>query len=132
MEKVDKLEVCKILGGTFRNGECIIPEDELPFANKQYELDGLVTVTDWYGNTGWVKLHITTDEKGFEEIKREPLQDYIQFGVQSVDYAEFEPREKITITKSKSLPVIKAGKYNLTEKEEEAMFEDFNVVEITY
>jgi len=51
-----------------------------------YELNGFMVVTNWYNQVGWTGLVINTDDKGLEEIKKEPLQDYINFGVQSVDY----------------------------------------------
>ena len=41
-------------------------------------------------STGYVRLCIKTDERGLKEIEANPLQDYIEFGVQSVDYAFFE------------------------------------------
>ena len=55
----------------------------------KYDLIGTVVVTTWMGNKGWVKLHIITDEKGLKNILQNPRQDYIQFGVASVDYASF-------------------------------------------
>ena len=57
---------------------------------KQFILDGYVIVTDWYGLLGCARLCIKTDERGLKEIETKPLQDYIEFGVQSVDYAFFE------------------------------------------
>jgi len=57
---------------------------------KLFRLKGYVIVTDWYGNAGYNKLLITTDQKGLDEIKANPLQDYIKFGIQSVDYAFFD------------------------------------------
>lgn len=51
-----------------------------------YKLVGHEIVTDWYNQVGWTGLVINTDSEGLEEIKANPLQDYISFGVQSVDY----------------------------------------------
>jgi len=51
-----------------------------------YKLVGYEVITGWYNQVGWTGLVINTDDKGLEEIKKEPLQDYISFGVQSVDY----------------------------------------------
>lgn len=55
-----------------------------------FELDGYVIATSWLGCTGYVRLLIKTNEKGLKKIEANPLQDYIKFGVQSVDYAFFE------------------------------------------
>ena len=124
-------EVCKLLGGELKNNECIIPKDKLPEnVTKQYDLYGFITVTDWYGNTGWVKLHIITNDEGLEDIKKDPLQDYIRFGVKSIDYAELQPYETLII--SKSLPEIKAGKYNLSKEAEKAFDEDWNFAEVRW
>ena len=128
---MSEIRVCETLGGQYKNGNCIIPKDKLPkTVTEQYDLHGFVTVTTWYGNRGWKKLHIITNEKGYENIKKNPLQDYIEFGVQSVDYAEFQPTK--TLILSKPLPKIEAGKYNLSEKEEEAFIEDWDVAEIRW
>ena len=51
-----------------------------------YELNGCMIVTNWYNQTGWTGLLIKTYKDGLNEIKKEPLQDYISYGVQSVDY----------------------------------------------
>jgi len=79
---------------------------------KRYTLDGVVVATDWYGRTGYIHLRIYTNEKGLEEIKKNPLQDYIAFGVQSVDYVlfdvyltEVEERDDCTIKKEYHEPI---------------------------
>jgi hypothetical protein len=106
----------------------------------RYKLEGIVTVTTWYGRKGWVKLTIDTDEDGLREIKEEPRQDYLRFGVQSVDYAQFDvyPYEIITkdmhrITTESLVPseTIEAGKWTLSQREEEVLVDDCNIVEIT-
>lgn len=51
-----------------------------------YKLVGYEIVTGWYNQVGWTGLVINTDSEGLERIKANPLQDYISFGVQSVDY----------------------------------------------
>jgi len=108
---------------------------------KRYRLEGFVIVTTWYGNRGWATLRIYTDEKGLKEIKKEPLQDYLSFGVQSVDYVYFdvyqseiitENKKRITIEELEPVEVIEKGKYKLTEKEEKLLIENPNVVEIYY
>jgi len=95
-----------------------------------YELVGYTTVTTWYGERGFVKLRIFTDDKGIEEIKKDPLQDYIFFGVKEVNYAYFEVYEtKTRITKDKIIDihsrrpafVVEAGKCDLNEQEEEQL-----------
>lgn len=55
-----------------------------------YELYGYIEATTYYGGRGYKWLVIKTDEHGLERIKKEPRQDYINFGFQSVDYARFE------------------------------------------
>jgi len=132
MEKyLNEVKVCEMLGGEFKDGNCIIPKDKLPkTVTEQYDLYGFITVTDWYGGRGWKKLHIITNKKGLEDIKKNPLQDYIGFGVQSVDYAELKPMRTLII--SKPLPEIKAGKYNLSKKEEEAFADDWDVAVVRW
>ena len=55
-----------------------------------YDLIGLVVFTDWYNHTGWYKLIIHTDQAGLDAIEKNPLQDYLTFGTQSVDYVYFD------------------------------------------
>jgi hypothetical protein len=106
----------------------------------RYKLKGIVTVTTWYGRKGWVKLTIDTDEDGLREIKEEPRQDYLRFGVQSVDYARFDvyPYEiategihRVTTECLKPSKIIEAGKWTLPQREEEVLMDDCNIVEIT-
>jgi len=131
MKRLDEVKVCKMLGGEYKDGNCIIPKDKLPeTVIEQYDLYGFITVTDWYGNRGWKKLHIITDKEGYENIRKDPLQDYISFGFQSIDYAEFQPMR--TLILSRALPEIKAGKYNLSKKEEEAFIKDWDVAEVRW
>jgi len=65
-----------------------------------YELNGFMVVTNWYNQVGWTGLVINTDDKGLEEIKKEPLQDYISFGVQSVDYVYLDVYKTESILKN--------------------------------
>ena len=97
----------------------------------RYELDGVMFGTDWYGNKGGNHLLIKTNEQGLEAIRKEPLQDFINFGLQSVDYVCFKvfriekyERNGYLITKETLEPVetIEAGE-ELAEKEEEFLME---------
>jgi hypothetical protein len=106
----------------------------------EYILIGYIIVTDWYGYRGWKKLEIHTDEKGLKEIEKEPLQDYISFGIKP-NYAYFDvykkeiqeyPDKIITIESKEPIKVIEAGKYTLTPKEEEAFMEDWDIAKIRY
>ncbi len=56
----------------------------------RYNLLGLVVCTYWYNHTGWYKLVIHTDQAGLDAIEKNPLQDYLTFGTQSVDYVYFD------------------------------------------
>ena len=107
----------------------------------KFILRGSIVVTSWYGSTGWKWLSIKTDERGLSEIKKNPLQDYLNFGAQSIDYASFdvykteikETEDKIITTQYKTpISKIEAGKFNLSEEEEEEYFQDNDVVNITY
>ena len=122
-------EVCRALGGKVEGNSCILDTKKLQ-ANKTNHLNGYIVVTDWYGNHGWKKLHIITDDKGLKEIKANPLQDYIQFGAQSVDYADFDISSEISIYKD--IDRIEVGKYNLTPEEENAFIEDWDVATVNY
>jgi len=108
---------------------------------KQYNLRGFYTITFWGGGTGFKHINIITDEEGLKKIRKEPLQDYISFGVESVDYVSFEvylteikEEEDKTIKTEYLEPVerIEAGKYKLSSKEEEALFEDLEIAKINY
>jgi hypothetical protein len=107
----------------------------------EYILYGFIVITGWYGQRGWKKLEIIADESGLKEIEKDPLQDYIGYGAQSVDYAEFdvykkeieETDDKIVTTEYKTpIKKIKAGKYELTPEEEEAFLQDYDIAKITY
>ena len=67
------------------------------YDGEQYILRGVVLVTDWYGQQGGNLLQIFTNKEGYEDIKKNPLQDYIRFGVKSVDYAYFDVFKKIRL-----------------------------------
>lgn len=55
----------------------------------KYDIYGIALAKNLYGSCGGVNLHIVTDDKGLEEIKKDPLQDYIHYGVDDVVYAFF-------------------------------------------
>jgi len=93
-----------------------------------YKLIGLVVATNWYGVKGFSHLLIETDPDGLEKIKKDPLQDYINYGVQSVDYVDFlvyrterYTRNGFKIIKETEEPIeeIEAGTLDLTETEQE-------------
>jgi len=93
-----------------------------------YKLIGLVVATNWYGVKGFSHLLIETDPDGLKKIKENPLQDYINYGVQSIDYVDFlvykteyYKRNGYKIFKETEEPIeeIEAGKLDLTEAEQE-------------
>lgn len=57
---------------------------------KRYDLYGYIVARTWMGGYGFKNLHLITDENGLKEIKDDPLQDFINFGVERVVYAEFD------------------------------------------
>jgi|YelNatPaOPRAMG01_1025707.scaffolds.fasta_scaffold334506_1 hypothetical protein len=91
----------------------------------EYELAGIVTATSWFGQKGVARVRILTDEKGLENIKANPLQDYLSFGVMSVDYVKLDvfkiktkvTRDKIIQERSKRPDfTIEKGECKLTPK----------------
>lgn len=86
---IDDVEVCEALGLEVIDGKCEIDLEDVG-KKKEYELYGYTVATDWYGGKGFAKLLIHTDEDGYHKIKRNPLQDYLSFGVASIDYATFD------------------------------------------
>ena len=107
----------------------------------KFTLSGSIIVSLWGGGTGWKWLNIETDENGLLEIKKNPLQDYIGFGVESIDYASFdvykteigETEDKVITTQYKTpISKIEAGEFNLSEKTEKEYLQDNNTVNITY
>jgi hypothetical protein len=107
----------------------------------KFTLRGSIICSLWGGGKGWKWLNIETDEKGLLEIKKNPLQDYIGFGVESIDFASFdvyktkiENMEDKVITTEYKTPIsrIEAGKFNLSEEAEKDYYQDSDVAEITY
>jgi len=67
---------------------------------KKYRINGITVATDWYDNKRYMHLFIETDEEGLDRIKIDPLQDYPDFGFQSVDYVYLNVyRADVAITK---------------------------------
>jgi len=101
---------------------------------KSYDLLGSVEVSFWGGGIGWIWLAIHTTKEGLKEIEKVPLQDFSQFGVESVDYANFEVFEKSERVKNgvyiktetiDPIKIIEAGKSKLNRDrqiEKEEMF----------
>ena len=51
-------------------------------------------VTGWLGDTGFGKWIKEVSDEEFEEIKKNPMQDYINFGVASIEYTRIEAFKK--------------------------------------
>jgi hypothetical protein len=107
----------------------------------KYSLVGYMLATDWFGNKYGKKLHIETGEKGLQEIKRDPLQDYISFGFRSVDYVFFEVYKSVIVHKKNCVvtveytepeETIEAGKYDLLPEEEKWIEQSYDYARITY
>ncbi|RLD19303.1 MAG: hypothetical protein DRI33_03235 [Caldiserica bacterium] len=84
----------------------------------KYEMVGIIIVKDWYGNSGYANICIETDQEGYERIKKDPLQDYLSFGVAKVTYCEFEvfkeiiyrtPKKTITVAHNEPIETITSG-----------------------
>ena len=107
----------------------------------KFTLSGSIIVSLWGGGTGWKWLDIETDENGLLKIKKNPLQDYINFGVENVDYASFdvykteiEEMENKVLTTQYKTPILKIekGEFNLSEEEEKEYIQDGDIANITY
>jgi len=107
----------------------------------KFTLSGSIVVSLWGGGTGWKWLNIETDESGLLRIKKNPLQDYINFGVENVDYASFdvykteiEETENKVLTTQYKTPIsrIEAGKFNLSEETEKEYLQDNDTTNIIY
>ena len=107
----------------------------------KYILAGFYIITFWGGGTGWKRVIIETNIDGLMKIKKDPLQDYISFGVESVDYVEFDVYRKtitekedkrITVEEKEPYEHIEAGIYNLLKREDELLGEDYDVAEVNY
>jgi len=106
----------------------------------KYELVGFIIVENLYGAKGFKNLIINTDEEGLNEIRKDPLQDYLSFGGIDVKYADFEvfkteitENEEYRIEKAYKEPIerVAKGEYDLTDKEFDLLMED-EPVKITY
>jgi len=99
---------------------------------KIYKLQGFLVGYNWYGVKGISKIEITTRKKGLREIETEPLQDFTGYGFQSIVYICLDVYEKVYRENKKYLvemeskePIrrIEQGEYNLTEEEEEFIYD---------
>lgn len=120
---MDAKEKCELLKGRWRGNACVIDEEILDKAgvSEKYQLFGPTVVTDWYGNKGYSVFLIETNKEGYEKIRENPLQDYISFGVKSVDYASFKPVRIRTLEIRDELPPIEKGEVT---KEDEDFIEE--------
>lgn len=110
---------------------------------KLYRLVGFVVGTGWYNQTYWKKLEILTDEEGLKRIREEPRQDFLNFGLQSVDYAVFDVYEKqiedhgdkvITVEYKEPIDTIEKGRCHFSKEEAKAFMQDWEiaVVEVNW
>jgi len=110
---------------------------------KRYTLKGVV-VENFYGNCRYGAIvEIETDEKGLKKIKENPLQDYINYKPESIDYVYFDiyltetiRSLKIIIEKEFVFPVGKIESGKRTEEIEKIisrLYEDHTLsVKILY
>jgi hypothetical protein len=110
---------------------------------KRYTLKGVV-VENFYGNHKYgAVVEIQTDEEGLKKIKENPLQDYINYRPESIDYVYFDVylteiirSLKVIVEKKFVFPVekIEAGKGTETiEKIISRLYEDYPLpVKILY
>jgi hypothetical protein len=107
----------------------------------RYELQGFAVGYNWYNIKGIMRLLIKTDKEGLKAIEKEPLQDFVGYGFQSIEFASFEvykieewESEKYITTRESTSPIktIEAGKYTLTEEEEEYLYEPVEPTIINY
>ena len=108
----------------------------------RYILEGRIEVSLWGGGYGWKWLKLYVPGSKIGEIRENPLQDYISFGVESVDYAVFDVYKETSetvddaiITKRELYPSehIEKGVPVIIDKETQSrMAEDFTNVAIVY
>ena len=106
----------------------------------EYTLVGVIVVTNLFGARGFAALEIETDEKGFREIEENPRQDYLNYGGITVDYVQFKVYRRriiendgvrVIVEEKNPFKTIEEGEYELTEREEEALFSS-ELIEIRY
>jgi hypothetical protein len=110
---------------------------------KRYTLKGVI-VENFYGNCKYgAVIEIQTDEEGLKKIKENPLQDYINYRPESIDYVYFDVylteiirSLKVIIEKKFVFPIeeIEAGEETETiEKVISRLYEDYPLpVKILY
>lgn len=75
---------------------------------KNYILFGVVKATGWYGQDLWARIETEVTGKEFKELKKVKfLVDYLDHGVQSVDYVDFVVTPKIIKKDKKGNKIIK-------------------------
>ena len=126
-------KLCDGIGGRIEGETCKIDKKIKIDEDTEYELFGPVVVTGWYNQKGFATLLINTDEKGYKEIKEEPLQDYLSFGVQSVDFVDFSVTEKKIFSfeegDKKIKVIVEREKERITEGDTKAI-ENFTLEEL--
>ncbi len=111
-------------------------------AQVNYDLYGTITVSYWGGGEGVANLHIKTDEEGLSNIKKEPRQDYLSFGVKSINYVDFtvykseiyEDKNAVIKTRFKN-PVEEITSGTISKEAEDLIcthLEEIEYVEIDY
>ena len=97
--------------------------------------------TTWSNHRVWRRVKITTDESGLEEIEKDPLQDYLHFGVKTINYVYFDVYEELLVETRKNTIIIcskepikkiEAGEYCLTRDEEKLFLNDTDVLVLNY
>jgi len=110
---------------------------------KRYTLYGVVVMSSWLGGKGGALIEIETDEQGLKKIKDNPLQDYLSYGPESIDYVRFavylteiERSLKVVVKREYINPVeeIEAGeRTEEIDKLIDRIYEDYSIpVEISY
>jgi hypothetical protein len=72
----------------------------------EFTLIGLVVGRSWYDCPCFANLQINTNERGLTAIKKNPLQDYLNYGLQDILYADFDVFETIEIRYNSSITII--------------------------
>jgi hypothetical protein len=71
-----------------------------------FTLIGLVIGRSWYNCPCFADLQINTNERGLMAIKKNPLQDYLKYGLQDILYADFDVFETIEIRYGSDITII--------------------------
>jgi len=83
----------------------------------KYDIYGIIVLRTWYGNLGLQEVEIKNIERNrLSDIKKNPLQDYNQFGAQAIEYVSLtvykriETETKTTTFKTPYLTIEKQDK----------------------